>query len=116
MDANTPYQMIKALQKQLAPTDQAREIEVLTRYQTLRKPPTSHGLDKWLQQWERIYTDAKKLSIFEVQKDRPLFDFLAAIKDVNQGFASNYEFQIHINIKRKETLPTLFDLIEDFWN
>src|SRR4051812_33326379 len=116
MDKETVYAKLTALKKRLAPTDRARKLELSQKYQALKKAPRQGPLDKWLQQWEKVYTDAKKLELPEVQDDRPLYDFLLAIKFLEPNFAGIHEVLITQKSKESTALPTLFDLIEDFRN
>lgn len=111
-DCDTPYRKLKALQRRLAPTDRARELELMQQYQDLKKAPRSQGIDKWLQQWEKIYADAVRLDLPDVQRDRPLYDFLQAVKSLDPSFSSaNLTY-----IMRGKEVPTLFELVEQFRN
>ena len=47
-DYDTTYLALKALKRQLAPIDRAREIEVADKYNALRKAPRNQDVDKWL--------------------------------------------------------------------
>ena len=60
-DCNAPYDMLVALKNRFAPTDEIRECELVQRYRKLLKAPHGQNLDNWLQQWERTYTECKKL-------------------------------------------------------
>jgi hypothetical protein len=111
-NCDTPYAKLKALKRRLAPTDRARELELIHQYNELKKPPTSHGIDKWLQQWEKIYTDALAIKLPDVQKDRPLYDFLQAIKGLDASFSAASLTRIMTG----EAIPTLYDLIKQFRN
>jgi hypothetical protein len=104
------------LKKRLAPTDRARKLEVAKQYQDLKQPPSAQQSERWLQQWEKIYTNAKLLQLPEVYEERPLYDFLTAIKDVAPSFAGIQEVLIGEKVKKDETLPMLFDIIEDYRN
>ena len=57
-----------------------------------------------------------KLNILEVVNERPLFDFTHAISPIDSGYASTQEYYINQKIKNSETLPELYDLVEDFRN
>jgi hypothetical protein len=70
--------------------------------------------DKWLQQWEKTYTDAKLLELPEVYEERTLYDFLTAIRAVAPDFAGILEILLEEKIAEAETLPTGYDIIEDY--
>jgi hypothetical protein len=44
-DCDTPYDMLVALKQRVAPTDQARKIELINQYQKLKKTPRSQNLE-----------------------------------------------------------------------
>lgn len=112
----TVYQMLVALKKRLAPTDRAREMDVIRRYRELQRAPKSQQIDKWLQQWERVYTEAQNLSLPDVQKERPLYDFLNALRPVDTAFVAGREATLEERIRRKEDLPTILDMLENYRN
>jgi hypothetical protein len=56
---DTPYEMLKALKKRLAPTDRAKRLELARTYQALRKAPKAQSLDSWLLLWETTYSKAE---------------------------------------------------------
>jgi len=111
-DCDTTYLALKALKRQLAPTDRAREIEVADKYNALRKTPRSQDVDKWLANWEIVYQEATMLKIPEVSDNRSLFDFLNAIKGLNETFSTTKMTQLLET--KKEDLPTLPTLIKSF--
>src|SRR5438045_3249893 len=116
MNKESVYDKLAALKKRLAPTDRARKIELARTYQSLKRPPRQMPVERWLQQWEKIYTDAKKLELPEVQDDRPLYDFLLVIKSLEPTFAVTHEVLIAQKTKEDQDLLTLYNLVEDFRN
>jgi hypothetical protein len=69
-----------------------------------------------LKDWEITFTDGKKLNIPEVADERSLFDFTHAVSVIDPGYASTQEYFINQKVKNSETLPELYDLVEDFRN
>jgi hypothetical protein len=63
-----------------------------------------------------MFTDRKKLNIPEVVDKRSLFDFTHAIFMIDSGYASTQEYFLTQKVKTRETLPELYDLVEDFRN
>ncbi|ERF70711.1 hypothetical protein EPUS_09493 [Endocarpon pusillum Z07020] len=112
----TVYQMLTALKKRLAPTDRAREMDVIRRYRDLQRAPKYQQIDKWLLQWERVYTEAEQLSLPDVQKERPLYDFLNALRPVDTAFVAGREATVEERIRRGEDLPTVLDMLENYRN
>jgi hypothetical protein len=111
-NCDTPYAKLKALQKRLAPTDRARELELIRKYNEIKKLPRTQGVDKWLQQWEKTYTDAECIHLPDVQGDRPLYNFLQAVNGLDPHFALTKMAVI----MREKDKPSLFNLIEQFRN
>src|SRR6266480_1721384 len=111
---DTPYDMLVALKQRLSPTDEAREIKLAKQYKTLKKPPRSQNLDTWLQQWEKVYTQCKEQKLPEVDKDRPLYDFLNTVSSISPEFAGYWTHDIQAKRKSSQQSLELFDLIEYF--
>ncbi len=116
LDSTTPYQMLTALKLRIAPTDRARELEATRQYRELQNAPNSQSTDVWLQRWEKMYTEAKKLDLPDVQKDRAIYDFLRTIKFIDSAFANIHEILLDEKITENKPIPTIFDLISKFRN
>ena len=82
------YDMIIALKKRVAPTDQVHQLETSTKYQRLRKSPRNQAVEPWLQQWECIYAECQKLDLPDIKNDRAVYDFLQAVSSIAPDFAS----------------------------
>src|SRR4051794_8618587 len=83
----TTWDLLSALKKRLAPTTRARELETLRRYSNLKTYDKNQNLETWLQSWEKCYIEATTLKLPDVEKHRPLFDFLEAIRNIDAHFA-----------------------------
>ena len=116
LELTTPWQMLTALKLRIAPTDRARELEAARQYRELQTAPNLQNTDVWLQRWEKMYTEAKKLDLPDVQKDRAIYDFLRTIKSIDSAFASTHEILIDEKINENQPIPTIFDLISKFRN
>jgi hypothetical protein len=46
---DTAYDMLISLKEHVAPTDQARKMELINRYQRMKKAPKAQQIDVWLQ-------------------------------------------------------------------
>ena len=113
---STVYQMLVALKKRLAPTDYARKLEVVHKYNKLKTFSKRENVEKWLKDWETTYADGKELDIPEVSGERSLMDFTTAISAIDPGYGSSQEYFLNRTIKKNEDLPELYELIEDFRN
>ena len=108
--------MLAALKQRVAPTDQARKIELINQYQKLKKAPRSQNLDTWLQQWEKTYKECKQLKLPDVQDDHPLYDFLNAISGIAPEFANVWTINIQMKLDSGDALPDLYKIVELFRN
>lgn len=88
LKCNTPYEMLRAFKKRVAPTDQARLIELSHKYQKLLSIGRSQNLRIWLQHWKKTYTKGQELGLPEVANQRPLYDFMEAVSDLEPGFST----------------------------
>ena len=115
-DKTHPYDFLKTLRSRVAPTDRARELNVARQYQELKKAPKAQNQEKWLHQWERIYNEAEKLKLPEVQKDRPQYDFLLAVKDLDHTYSVTQQLALETKIRAGDSLPTLYSVVDDYRN
>jgi hypothetical protein len=113
---DSTYDMLTTLKRRVAPTDRARKIELINRYEKLRKAPQSQNLETWLRQWEITYTECKELKLAEVDDDRPLYDFLNAITSVDAEFSKIWMIKIETRTQKGKELPDIHELIEYFRN
>jgi hypothetical protein len=104
--------MLVALKKRLAPTNRARELEVIHRYTKLKQYTKREEPEQWLRSWEETYSEAKKLNLPDVANNRATYDFLQAIYPLDATFASANE----VHISKSKEIPNVLDLIEEFRN
>lgn len=106
-----PYNILKALKQKLAPSDQARSLDIEQNYHRIIKGPRDQDLEKWLDEWTKIYTLAKEYNIGEVTNtDRPIRDFLLAVQSIDASFTTTYMIKL---TEAPNTLD-LFTIIENF--
>ena len=108
--------MIATLKLRIAPTDRARELELIRTYQELKKSPKTQQTDVWLNSWEKTYKQMTDLNLPDVHDKRPLFDFLLAIKGNNPMWAKTQEALLNQTIENKGAVPTIYQLITNFRN
>ena len=116
MSCDTAYDMLVALKHQVAPTNHARKMELLAKYQKLKKAPRTQGIETWLQQWEKTYQDCKDLKLANVEHDQPQYDFLHAASSVSPEFANYWLVNLESKTYDGTPLPDIYALIEQFWN
>jgi hypothetical protein len=115
-DNSTVYQMLVALKKRLAPTDRARKLDLIRQYSKIKTFRKNEPVDQWLQTWEKTYKEMATLHLPDISDDRALFDFTQALSQLDSTYASTQEFFLNQKIKNGESLPEIYDLIEDYRN
>lgn len=113
---DTLHDMLSALKQRVAPSDQARELQLISQYQKLKKPPRNQDLDNWLKQWETTYTECKEFNLPDVAKTRALYDFLNAIQETATDFAGIWIVRIQEREQTGEEIPDLYKILEYFRN
>ena len=71
-----PWNHLRALKRRLAPSDDARRLQIEQRYHQLCKGPGTQEIETYLDHWTTTYTEAKECHIGEVTGTRPIRDFL----------------------------------------
>jgi hypothetical protein len=112
----TVFQKLLALKKRLAPTDRIRELEIVRRYKDLLRAPKHQQLDHWLLDWEKVYAEAVRLDISDVQGHRCLYDFLNALRTVDVAFVAGREAILNYEVQQGKTPSFILDLLEEFRN
>lgn len=114
----TIYDMLVALKKRLAPTDEARKLEVIDRYQRLRNYDKRIDVEAWCEEWEITYADAVALDLPEVSESRSQNDFAIALSTIDEAYSTAQQFWLRQSSKSNSgiEIPSLYDMVEDFRN
>ena len=73
------WQILRALKRRLAPSDDARRLAIEREYHQICKGPKNKDIHKWIDDWVRIYQKAKDYNVAEVSGNRPARDFLLSL-------------------------------------
>lgn len=82
-----PWNILQALKKRLAPSDEVRNLEIEQKYHKLCKGPGTQSIEAWLDDWVTTYTDGIEHKIAETTATRPIRDFLKAARLREPTFA-----------------------------
>lgn len=105
-----PWNILTTLKANLAPGDKARKLAVMNEYFKLRKGPTnSQNMLIWINDWTRNHADAVEVQLEESNGDRPIEDFLFAIRDKAPYFSQTYLHMLEL-----KTIPDMQTIIERF--
>jgi hypothetical protein len=84
---STLYDMLQALKQRVAPSDKARELELIAQYQKLKQTPKNQNIESWLRQWETTYNNCIEANLSDVVGTRPIYDFVNAVQEFAPDFA-----------------------------
>ena len=91
-------------------------IELGQEYAKQKQTLKNKDLNTWVDNWDVLYRKRKTAEIVEVAKDRPIFDFLAAIRPLASSFADVWLELYQARKLKGEALPELPEVIEMFRN
>ena len=74
-----------SLKQAIAPTNDARKVDLATQYLKIKKAPKSQNVEKWLRKWEKVYNNCRKVNLPKVEGDRPVKDFVYAVESASSG-------------------------------
>jgi hypothetical protein len=115
-DKATIFQKLLALKKRLALINRIKELEIIRKYKNLLRAFKHQQLNQWLLNWEKMYAKTIWLKIFDVQKDRCLYDFLNALRIVDVTFIVDKETILNYEVQQKKSSSFIFDLLKKFRN
>jgi hypothetical protein len=108
--------MLIEIKKRCTVINHIREIELSQEYARQKKTPKSKDLNTWIDTWEVLYQKYKTANIVEVAQDRPVFDFLTAIRPLASSFADIWLELYQARKLKGEALPELPEVVEMFRN
>lgn len=111
-----PWDVLRALQARLAPSDSARSLDLEQQYYRLAKGPSNRqNVDNWLDDYIKMYTQAKEADIAEVTKPKRAYrDFLHAIENQAPTFAEVHEMAMSTAPPETDYEALLFTVIEQY--
>ena len=111
-----PRLMLIEIKKRCTIINHIREIELGQEYAKQKQTPKNQDLNTWINNWEVLYQKCKTANIVEVAQDRPVFDFLAAIRPLAPSFADVWLELYQAKKLNGEALPELPKVVEMFRN
>jgi hypothetical protein len=111
-----PRLMLIEIKKRCTVIDHIREIELGQEYAKQKQTPMNVDLNTWVDNWDVLYQKCKTAKIVEVTQDRPVFDFLAAIRPHAPSFADVWLELYQARKLKGEALPELPEVTEMFRN
>jgi hypothetical protein len=116
-DLNTPYEILRALRQRLEPSSIVRSFDLSKEYQALKHTNKHTSVDRWLMRWETTYAAAVKFDIPDIQGQKPLWDFLTAVRAIDEAWGSSTLSNIQLKlIDEPDKYPSVTKVIEAFRN
>ena len=91
-------------------------MELSVKYHSLKKLTKNQPVENWLRDWEKTYNDALALDLLDIKNNRPLYDFLYAVKAIDPTFAIAKLADIKEKVVLAQELPSISTLIKVFRN
>ena len=104
-----PWNLLRALKERLAPSDEARSIEIENKYHKLCKGPGKQDMEIWIEEWQTVYAEGKAYGISEVSGTRPIRDFIMAILIKEAAFANTYLIGLKNRIEEE-----FYEIVKEF--
>jgi len=111
-----PRLMLIEIKKRCTVINHIREIELGQEYAKQKQTPKNKDLNTWVDSWDVLYKKCKTAELVEVAKDRPVFDFLIAIRPLAPSFADVWLEHYQARKLKGEALPDLPEVTEMFRN
>ncbi|KIW73248.1 hypothetical protein PV04_01381 [Phialophora macrospora] len=108
----TLHDRLVALKKHIARDNRAREMRVTAQYESLKKITKRMSVDGWVIRFTRVATEAKRLQLPCVDKDRALVDFIDCVSTWEPTWSISKMDQVLDAEEGKA--PSLGDLIKSF--
>lgn len=106
-----PYDILVKLKERFAPTTQARQFAIESEYHNLRKGSgRNQDVEKWMDDFIKVYDMATEQKIFEVSGIRPIRDFVLVMQGIKPNMTEVYLMQVN---KTPENLK-FNEVVEDY--
>lgn len=104
-DCDTVRQSLQNLSRRYTPTAESRKDKIIAKYTRLRTtpPPPGSRIDKWLAEWEALYSAGKRINLLDIEDHHAIKDFINIVLDYSfadyqrnqiqdQGIPQNIDF------------------------
>jgi hypothetical protein len=116
IDQATPWGVLTALKKQVAPSLRTQKLALAREYNALKRNSKGQSVDKWLSLWESTYAEAVKIKLNEINDHQALYDFLGAMKSLAPMHAAAVEASLDVQIDKNTDIPTFNEIVGRFRN
>ena len=108
------YDIFLILQKKTFSFDYERLMTIEANYHRIRKDSKNQNVKRWLNEWMKMFNNAKIYDFDEVAENKSLRDFLLVVKSIDSKFNSIHTINFLKTIHVSTTMKQMHDLIEKF--
>ena len=72
------------------------------------------SIEKWLTNWENVYTEASQMEIAEATESRALYDFLEAVGSLSPHFTEYWTNHLTTIIESGDNMPDFYWLLKKY--
>ena len=83
-------------------------------YHKIRKKSKNQDVEKWLNEWMKVFSDAKIYDLDEIAENKSLRDFLLVVKSIDSEFNSIHTINFLKTAHVSTTMKQMHNLIEKF--
>ncbi len=112
----TIHQKLSTLKKRFASTNRIRRLQIVRKYNNLRRVIKRQQMNQWLLNWQKIYAKTKLLNLFDEQKYRCANDYLNALRTKNLSFVFNKKIILNHEMNQKKSSTSIRNILEEFRN
>ena len=110
------YQKFQSLKIHIIFIDRIRKLKIIKKYKTLQNFFKLQQIAQWISDWKKIYDDAVKLNISDINDILSLYDFLNIIRFIEFFYVAIQKLLIEYFIKRAEKTIIMKKLLKNYRN
>ena len=110
------YQKLQSLKTHIIFIDRIKKLKIIKKYKALQKIFKLQQIAQWINNWKKIYDNAVKLNIFDINDISSLYDFLNIIRFIKFFYVAIQKSLIKYFIKRAEKTITMKKLLKNYRN
>jgi len=114
VNCSTPYQALKSLKRQLAPTAQARYLDVDREYRALCTGKTKgQNVEFWLTKWQALFSEATEIKHPDFQTTMARTNFIKSTSSIDQDWSIATKAYFGRKENKGKSLPSFEELMQE---
>ena len=109
------HEAVKLLKLKNESSIRSQQLKVRAEYKKVQKYDNKESLTRWMERYEFIHTEAKRLKLIEILLDDGCLDFLVALSDYDENLSTSLTLDINRRVKASEdvSLSELISTVKD---